>query len=253
MPRARKQHAPQPAPAAAPFIDPATLPERYAMRVAGDCMAPEIEPNALLLFDRTEPVAVGDTVIVFLRPELVPAGGFQAQIKRLAMAIPPWVKFPYRAHPESNVQSLLVLEALNPRRTFGIRCADVLALHKCIGLPEESTLSANTVAAAWPSPPETEAALLALRSEYEAATAAVAAMGDVSDDEAAPIMARMEVVLRAIYGASPRTLAGLAFKAEALNREARLSFDYPMGRDVFEHGLWSLTADVLAVIGEKRT
>lgn len=140
-PRARRRArgaAPIPAPVPT-FIDPADLPDQYVMRVSGDCMSPEFKHGDALWFDKNAVPAVGDAVIFYLRPELVKQGGFQAQIKRLTMAIPPWVKFPYREHLDSSVAALLVVESLNPRRMIAIRCEDVLAVHKCMGhMPEQA-------------------------------------------------------------------------------------------------------------------
>ncbi len=54
-------------------------------------------------------------------------------VKRMVMNIPHWVKFPYKDHPKSDVLALLMAEQMNPRRTFTIKCSDVLAVHKAIG------------------------------------------------------------------------------------------------------------------------
>jgi hypothetical protein len=91
--------------------------------------------DAILLFDRNEPYKVGDLVVVFRRQEATPQGHFQAMVKRLVMAPPPWVKaFPFSDHPQSDVLALVGLEMLNPRRQFVMRCADLLGIHKCLGV-----------------------------------------------------------------------------------------------------------------------
>ena len=105
----------EPAPA---FLDPAELPDEYGMRVLGDCMLPEIADNALLHFDKREPVKAGDTVIIYRRPEIVPEGQPQAQVKRLVLAIPDWVTFPWRDNPKSEVLPLIIAEQLNPPRQY---------------------------------------------------------------------------------------------------------------------------------------
>ena len=135
MPQAKRKTTTRHAPAepAINHIDPSQLPDVYGMRVAGDCMAPEIPDGSLLHFDKREPVKAGDTVIIYARPELVRPGGMQAQVKRLVLAIPDCVKFPFRQHPDSNVSPLIIAEMLNPPRQLMINCSDVLAVHKCMG------------------------------------------------------------------------------------------------------------------------
>ena len=65
------------------------------------------------------------------RPEGVRHGQTQGTIKRLVLGAPPWVKaFPYRDHPESDVHAVIVVEALNPKQQFAIKCSDLLAMHK---------------------------------------------------------------------------------------------------------------------------
>ena len=100
-------------------------------------MAPGIPDGANVVVDKTAKMATGDMVVIWLRPELVTAEGqHQAQLKRLAMTVPSFVKFPHKDHPDSNVAPLLVVKADATGKHFGIRCRDVLALHKCEGLME---------------------------------------------------------------------------------------------------------------------
>src|SRR5687768_2602541 len=72
-------------------IDSAALPDQYGMRVMGNCMLPQIAHGDLLYFDKREAVHPGDTVIIFLRPEIVEPARCQATVKRLVTAIPDWV------------------------------------------------------------------------------------------------------------------------------------------------------------------
>jgi phage repressor protein C with HTH and peptisase S24 domain len=50
------------APASASFVDPTTLPDEYATRVRGDCLAPAIESGDSVLVDKRQPYAAGDLV-----------------------------------------------------------------------------------------------------------------------------------------------------------------------------------------------
>lgn len=129
----------EPAPrSAGPFIDPAELPAQYALIAYGTCMLPEISDGANCAFSTKEKPQPGDLVALWYRPELVPAGQPQVRLKRLVTAIPSFVTFPYREHPLSEAHALVIVEQLNPRTRFGVRCADLLAVHKFIGLAEST-------------------------------------------------------------------------------------------------------------------
>ena len=110
------------------------LPDRYAMPVVGDCLAPVISDGAMLLFEKSAPYRVGDLVVLFRRREATPKGKFQAIVKRLVMAPPPWVTFPWRDHPESDVLALVLVEMLNPHQRVNMLCSDLLGIHKCLGV-----------------------------------------------------------------------------------------------------------------------
>lgn len=124
-----------------PFQSLDDIPDRYAMVLAGLCLEPELKDGTILGFSRSEPYAVGDFCIFILRPELVPPGRHQTQIKRLFMSPPPRTRLPYREHPDSQVHSLVIAEQLNPPRRFAIECQNLIAIHKCTGrvLPTAET------------------------------------------------------------------------------------------------------------------
>ena len=56
------------------FTDPTTLPDEYAMRVRGDCLAPAINAGDAVLFDKRQPYKTGDLVGVYLKPGCGVAG-----------------------------------------------------------------------------------------------------------------------------------------------------------------------------------
>ena len=120
------------------------LPDRYAMPVIGDCLAPEIQDGAVIIVDRTVPYAPGDLVVLFRRPVEV-GGQPRAMVKRLVMAPPSWVSFPWQDHPQSDVLALVIVEMLNPKRRIVMRCADILGIHKCVG-PAPAGVTRSTVA-----------------------------------------------------------------------------------------------------------
>jgi hypothetical protein len=115
-------------------IDPATLPEQYALSVVGDCMMPTIKGGARAIFSKAEKYGPGDIVVIWFQPEHIKDGDAPCALKRLALAIPPWVKsFPYKDHPKSDVQAVVVFEQDNPRKAYSVKCSDVAAIHKFIG------------------------------------------------------------------------------------------------------------------------
>ena len=122
--------------------DLAHLPDRYAMPVIGDCRAPEIPDGALIIVDRTEPYAPGDLVVLFRRP-LEAGGEPRAMVKRLVMAPPSWVTFPWQDHPQSDVLAVMIVEMVNPRRRMTVRCADILGIHKCLGVAPVDSIAAH--------------------------------------------------------------------------------------------------------------
>ena len=124
------------------ITDLSFLPDRYAMHIVGACLEPEVRDGSIMMFDRTEPYRVGDLVVLFRRPEALAEGVHQVIVKRLIMAPPSWVSFPWRDHPQSDVIALVGLEMLIPRRRFAMRCADLLGIHKCLSAaPEGSTMA----------------------------------------------------------------------------------------------------------------
>jgi hypothetical protein len=129
-PRARKH---QPAPVAPEIIDPNDLPDEYGMIVRGDCLEPMIGDGYVAGFSKSQPFKPGDFVVMFLKPELALPGRHQCAIKRLVMAPPPWVTFPWTENPKSEIQALVICEQLNPQGQFATKCADLLAIHRCIG------------------------------------------------------------------------------------------------------------------------
>ena len=101
-------------------------------------MLPEIPDGAHCAFTTIGEPRRGDLVALWYRPEKVPAGEPPVRIKRLVTAIPEFVAFPFREHPDSTVYALLVVATTNPKRQFGVRCADLLAVHRFIGLAKST-------------------------------------------------------------------------------------------------------------------
>jgi hypothetical protein len=118
------------------FVDPAILPPEYALIAQGTCMLPDIPDGAHCAFTTIGEPRPGDLVALWFRPEIVPAGEHQVRIKRLVYAALPFVRLPYREHPDGRLHPLVIVEMINPRRQFGISCGYLLAIHRFIGLAE---------------------------------------------------------------------------------------------------------------------
>ncbi len=120
---------------------PDTMPDRYVVHCLGTCLEPDITDGTPVLVEKHGKIAPGDLVVLFFKPEHAPAGKYQAILKRLVMAPPPYVSFPWREHPESDVHALIIVEMLNPHKQFAYKCEYLLGVHKCIGrVPEGMTL-----------------------------------------------------------------------------------------------------------------
>jgi hypothetical protein len=75
-----------------------------------------------------------DLVAIYLRPELVEPGQLGIVVKRLALNVAPYVKFPHREHPDSNVAAVVIFEQDNPPRQYAVRADRILTIHRCIGV-----------------------------------------------------------------------------------------------------------------------
>ena len=125
----------------APQVGPAYTPDRpppfddwpavYALRCFGDCCEPEIANGSSVIIDRQVPCAGGDFVAVW---SLSRSGRIEALVKRLVVGLAPWTRLPYQPDPRSNIEPVLIIEALNPPRRFDIDVSTVYAVHRCIGV-----------------------------------------------------------------------------------------------------------------------
>ena len=121
------------APKNSPSYEVDNLPDVYCMKLDGDCLEPLIPHGASVVLKKSERIAAGDIVCVWFHPRIIKPGMPSAWLKRLQSNIPPWVKFPYADHPDSNVQAALLLEQITPPQSYRIKCSDVIGLHKAIG------------------------------------------------------------------------------------------------------------------------
>ena len=109
-----------------PFIHPDTMPDQYALKAVGYCMAPMIPDGTLMVFDKRHEPTPGDIVGVVFTPDAAAQWGLPGLVKRLVLALP----------PAGLRTGLVVVEQISPPRQYVIPMTDVLAVHKAIGTAE---------------------------------------------------------------------------------------------------------------------
>lgn len=116
------------------FVDPASLPQHYGLVVSGDCLAPKVKHGDVVVVDTTRECNAGDLVVIYFRPECVKPGQPLRMIKRLVTGMPPFVRVPHQDHPDSEVRAGIMLQMDNPARALFVQCAELLAVHRCVGV-----------------------------------------------------------------------------------------------------------------------
>ena len=112
-----------------PFIHPDDMPDQYALKGVGDCMAPLLADGGLIACDKRRELVPGDIVCLIFTQDAAQKWGVPGLIKKLAMALPPW-------NLASDAIGLVVVDQLNPPRRYCIPTTDLLAAHKVIGIAE---------------------------------------------------------------------------------------------------------------------
>lgn len=109
------------------FIHPDDMPDLYALMAVGFCFTPIIEDGACCVFDKRQEPQSGDIVGIIFTEEAAKRRGMPGWIKRLV--IPP---------PPPGFDGLMVVEQINPPRTYAVQMGDVLAIHKFVGIAEST-------------------------------------------------------------------------------------------------------------------
>lgn len=136
--------------------EPEECPDVYASIARGNCLEPVYQDGTCLVFSKTEKPKPGDFVGLWLRQDEVGLDRPARRVKRLVLALPD-IKLPCRLHPGSEVEPLVVVEQLNPPRTYSIGISHVLAIHKVIGTATEN---GDGTARFVPAEPQLEGELL---------------------------------------------------------------------------------------------
>ena len=104
-------------------------PDLYMAPTVGDCLVPEINPGDTVIASPAAAPEPGDFVIIWLKKG-------KPKVKRLVFRLPP-IRVPAPGS-DSNVMPALVLEQINPKRTYWMPMDKVRAVHKVIGTIIES-------------------------------------------------------------------------------------------------------------------
>ena len=108
----------------ADFLDPAAMPDQYAMLIENAFPRKGVEAGDAILVDRLA-ISCGDVVLVYLRPDRVPDGLPHRLVAELATNVPP------KMAPGSEVRPLLGLYIDDEgERAIFLRMDDVLAVHR---------------------------------------------------------------------------------------------------------------------------
>lgn len=105
--------------AALPYIDPADMPDLYALTAYGRCMEPLYTDGVLLVGDKHETAEPGDVVILHFRRDIAPHYG-----------APGWIKQLVQVEPDGG---LITVEQINPPCRYVVPIDHVAAMHKCVG------------------------------------------------------------------------------------------------------------------------
>ena len=113
--------------------DPDECPDIYASTARGNCLEPVYRDGVCLVFSKSETPVAGDYVGIWLDPACVEPGTPARPVKRLVMGVPD-IEFPFRLHPKSGFEPMIVFEQLNPPRTYCVGASHIRAIHKLIGI-----------------------------------------------------------------------------------------------------------------------
>jgi hypothetical protein len=115
-------------------LDPSELPDFYAMVCQGTCLEPAIPDGSCLSFTTTEPPKAGDLAVFHRRASAVQPGEHQALVKRMLTAKP----VPCFHEEWDGVQPAYIAEMDNPRSRLVFPAADIISIHKCLGITPSS-------------------------------------------------------------------------------------------------------------------
>ncbi|WIJ26582.1 hypothetical protein [Devosia sp. RR2S18] len=108
------------------------LPEDYCCNGEGRCLEPVYADGTRFQFTSREPVAPGDYVVLWRKPELTRQTHRQALIKRLASPLPEgWAETEHWT-ADDPMPPVVLVEMHNPPRTYAVAADELMAVHKCV-------------------------------------------------------------------------------------------------------------------------
>ena len=115
---------------------PEDVPNVYASICKGDCLSPIFEDGACLVFSKEQRPEPGDFVGFWLHPDAIAPGEHPRRVKRLVMGLPNHLSLPYSVQPGDEVEPVIIVEQLNPPKTYQVRASRMLAMHRVVGEAE---------------------------------------------------------------------------------------------------------------------
>lgn len=123
------------------LFDPNKVSEEFALKISGNCMSPIVEDGEDVVVDRRKKINKGNLVVIYFKPEYVQLGDVQAKLKRIIHTFPTAVKFPFHYKKEqfasTGLGPIIIVEQLNPPRTFSIDLRKVLGVYRAERCPAD--------------------------------------------------------------------------------------------------------------------
>lgn len=112
--------------------DPGDLPDLYALTVTGACMEPFVFDGATCVFDKRRKPGRGDLVAIWGRPGERRPGDPEVHLKRLVVPPLDFVEFPMPEMPGGNTTLAIIVDQMNPMRSYTVFCERIMALHTLV-------------------------------------------------------------------------------------------------------------------------
>lgn len=122
-------HRPAATQAPLSFIHPDDMPNVYAITGRGTCLEPVIHDGSLLVCDKRVMPQPGDAVALHFTSEFAQLFGYPGAVKRLRLPV--------------DGADVIEVDQLNPPRRYTFDPADVLAIHKVVGIAEPDDTGAR--------------------------------------------------------------------------------------------------------------
>lgn len=106
----------------------------YGLVFSGNEFEPRFSDGDTLIFDKSQPVTQGNTVAVWLRPELVKAGRSQVSVYRVQTPLPPSLELPLNLAEGSEICPVLIVEGVKPAALAALPANRLLGVHRLVSV-----------------------------------------------------------------------------------------------------------------------